>query len=56
MIFCCQSNANKQRLHIGVQAEDIGAMCKFDSNEHTFSVCFDELDYYFIENCQKQHT
>ena len=31
-------------------------MCEFDPNEDTFSVYFDELEDYFIENRQKEHT
>ena len=31
-------------------------MCEFDQNENTFSVYFDELEQYFIENGQKEHT
>ena len=38
------------------RVSNIGAMCKFDQNEGTFSVYFDELQHYFIENGQKQHT
>ena len=34
----------------------VGAMCKFDQNEDTFSVYFDELERYFTENGEKQHT
>ena len=33
-----------------------GAMCEFDQNEDIFSVSFDELEHYFIENGQKEHT
>ena len=33
-----------------------GAMCECDQNEDTFSVYFDELEHYFIENGQKEHT
>ena len=44
-----------------VQAEESefqtsGAMGEFDQNEDTFSVYFDEMEHYFIENGQKQHT
>ena len=44
-----------------IQAEEsefsnTGAMCEFDQNEDTFSVYFDELEHYFTENGQKQHT
>ena len=47
--------------HINVQARrkrfsNIGAMGEFDQNEDTFSVYFDELEHYFIENGQKQDT
>ena len=35
---------------------NIGAMCEFDQNEDTFSVYFDELEHYFFENGQKEHT
>ena len=50
-----------QRLHVVVQAEEsefsnIIAMCKFNKNEDTFSVYFDELEHYFIKNDEKQHT
>ena len=50
-----------QRLHIDVQADEsefsnIGAMCELDENEDAFSVYFDELEHYFTENGQKQHT
>ena len=34
----------------------IGTICEFDQNEDTFSVYFDELENYFTENGQKQHT
>ena len=33
-----------------------GAMGEFDQNEDTFSVYFDELEHYFNENGEKQHT
>ena len=44
-----------------VQAEEsefsnIGAMCKSDQNEDTFSVYFDELEHNFTEIVQKQQT
>ena len=44
-----------------MQAEEsefsnIGAMCEFDRNQDKFSVYFDELEDYFTENGQKQHT
>ena len=29
---------------------------EFDQNQDTFSVYFDELEHYFIENGQKEHT
>ena len=50
-----------QRLHIDVQAEEsefsnICAICEFHQNEDTFSVYFDELEHYFTENGQKEHT
>ena len=32
------------------------AVSEFDQNEDTFSVYFDELEHYFIENGQKEHT
>ena len=32
------------------------AICEFDQNEDTFSIYCDELEHYFIENGQKQHT
>ena len=35
---------------------NIDALCEFDQNEDTFSVCFDELEHKFTENGQKQHT
>ena len=35
---------------------NIGAMCKSDQNEDTFSVYFDELEHYSTENVEKQHT
>ena len=35
---------------------NIGAMGEFDQNEDPFSVYFDELEHYFIENGQKQDT
>ena len=35
---------------------NIGALCEFDQNEDTFSVCFDEVEHKFTENGQKQHT
>ena len=38
------------------RVSNIGAMCEFDQNEDTFSVYFDELEHYFIENRQKEHT
>ena len=31
-------------------------MCEFDQNEDTLSIYFDELEHYFIENGQKEHT
>ena len=34
----------------------VPCMCEFDQNEDTFSVYFDELEHYFIENGQKEHT
>ena len=39
-----------------MRVSNIGAMCQFDQSEERFSVCFDELEHYFIENGQKQHT
>ena len=39
-----------------VQAEDIRAMGEFHQNEDTFSVYFDELERYFTEKGQQQHT
>ena len=36
------------------RVSNIGAMCEFDQNEDTFSVYFDELEHYFIENGQKE--
>ena len=50
-----------QRVHIDVQAEEseflnIGVLCEFDQNEDPFSVYFDELEHYFTENGEKQHT
>jgi len=33
---------------------NIGAMCKLNQNEDTFSVRFDELEHYFTENGEKQ--
>ena len=41
---------------VAEQVSNIGAMCEFDQNEDTFSVYFDELEHYFIENGQKEHT
>ena len=38
------------------RVSNIGAMCEFDQNEDMFSVYFDELEHYFTENDQKQHT
>ena len=38
------------------RVSNIGAMCEFDQNEDTFSVYFDELKDYFIENRQKEYT
>ena len=35
---------------------NIDAMGEFDQNEDTFLAYFDELEHYFIENGQKQHT
>ena len=35
---------------------NIGAMCKSDQSENTFSVDFDELEHYFTESGEKQHT
>ena len=40
----------------GKRASHIGAMGEFDQHEDTFSVYFDELEHYFTENGQKQHT
>ena len=50
-----------QRLHIDVQAAEsdfsnIGAMCKSDQSEDTFSVDFDELEHYFTKSGEKQRT
>ena len=38
------------------RVSNIGAMCEFDQNEDTFSIYFDELEHYFIEKGQKEHT
>ena len=38
------------------RVSNIGAMGDFDQNEDTFSVYFYELEHYFTENGQKQHT
>ena len=38
------------------RVSNIGAMCEFGQNEDTFSVYFGELEHYFIENGQKEHT
>ena len=38
------------------RVSNIGAMCEFDQNEDTFSIYFDELEDYFLENGQKEHT
>ena len=38
------------------RVSNIGAMGELSQNEDTFSVYFDELEHYFIENGQKLHT
>ena len=38
------------------RVSNIDAMGEFDENEDTFLAYFDELEHYFIENGQKQHT
>ena len=48
--------ANRCATEAEERVSNIGAMCKFDQNEDTFSVYFDELEHYFIENGQKEHT
>ena len=37
-------------------SSNIRAMGEFDQIEDTFSVYFDDLEHYFIENGQKQDT
>ena len=45
-----------QRFHIDVQALKQRCHVQFNKNEDTFSVYFDELEHYFTENGEKQHT
>ena len=39
-----------------MRAKKASSMGEFDQSEDTSSVYLDELEHYFIENGQKQHT
>ena len=51
-----RENRKKEIIFQSNAKTNIGAMGEFDQNEDTFSVYIDELEHYFTENCQKQHT
>ena len=50
------SKTSNRRTRRRKRVSNIGAMSEFDQNEDIFSVSFDELEHYFIENGQKEHT